>query len=192
MTPTAEWIAVGDSFTAGTGDDPREGGWIHRTAAAVTRAGRVASFQNHAVAGARIDDVLQRQLPLVQGRARVISAIAGANDILDRRCSVSAVAERADRLIDWALGRAEIVLTCTCPNFVTGRAVQLRRLASRIDTLNQHVERRRRETASLVVIDAYRILTDPGLWADDGIHANPHGHKELSQVATEVLLTRLR
>jgi lysophospholipase L1-like esterase len=38
MTHALEWVAVGDSFTAGTGDDPDQGGWIARTAAALTRA----------------------------------------------------------------------------------------------------------------------------------------------------------
>jgi lysophospholipase L1-like esterase len=191
MTHALEWVAVGDSFTAGTGDDPDHGGWIARTAAALTRAGKIAAFHNHAERGVRIGDVLERQVPRVDGRARIISAIAGANDILVRRCSVPAVISRGDQLLDWALATADIVLTCTCPDFFAGRSAQLSRLSARVDALNQHIAQRRHEIPQLIVIDAGQILADPSLWADDGVHANPRGHEQLADAATAALLSVL-
>jgi lysophospholipase L1-like esterase len=79
---------VGDSFTVGVGDDPEAGGWIQRTATALTSAGRIHEFRNLAVRSVLLDDVLQQQVPKVGGRPRIISAIAGANDILVRRCDL--------------------------------------------------------------------------------------------------------
>jgi lysophospholipase L1-like esterase len=192
MSRSQEWVAVGDSFTAGSGDDPHQGGWIPRAAAALSEAGQIGGFHNYAERGVRLADVLESQVPRVSGRARIISAIAGANDILERRCSLSAVTDRADQLLDWALSKADIVLTCTCPDFFAGRSGQLRRLSSRIDTINQHVQQRRRDIPNLVVIDANGILADRDLWADDGVHANPQGHTLLARAATEVLFAALR
>ena len=190
MNHPAEWAAVGDSFTAGTGDDPYHGGWIPRAAAALKRSGKIAGFCNHSEPGVRLDDVLESQVPCVKGHPRVISAIAGANDILERRCSLPAVTDRADQLLDWALSKADIVLTCTCPDFFAGRP-QLRRLSSRVDSLNRRLEQRRRDAPDLVVVDAHRILANRGLWADDGIHPNPHGHTQLAKAATEILSAAL-
>jgi hypothetical protein len=47
----ARWVAVGDSFTAGTGDDQQHGGWVAQTANTLARAGRVGGFRNLAVPG---------------------------------------------------------------------------------------------------------------------------------------------
>lgn len=189
MTHSPAWVAVGDSFTAGTGDDPRHGGWIARTAAALTRAGRIAAFHNHAERGVRIQDVLERQVPRIDGRARIISAIAGANDILVRRCSLPAVICRADQMLDWALDTADVVVTSTCPDFFAGRSARLSRLSARVDALNQHVAQRCDDIPQLIVVDAGKILADPTLWAEDGVHANPRGHQQLAEAATAALLS---
>jgi lysophospholipase L1-like esterase len=184
------FVAVGDSFTVGVGDDPEAGGWIQRTATALTSKGRIHDFRNLAARNVLLDDVLQQQLPKVGGRPRIISAIAGANDILVRRCDVDDVIEKADRLIDWAMSRAEMaVLTCTCPDFFADRSARLRRLSARVDTLNRHVHRRQRDAPRrLLVVDAHGILSDPSLWADDGLHANPKGHARLAEAATTTVL----
>jgi hypothetical protein len=154
--------------------------------------GYIAAFHNHAERGVRIEDVLERQVPRVDGRARIISAIAGANDILERRCSLPAVISRGDLLLDWALATADIVLTCTCPDFFARRSAQLTRLSARVDTLNQHIAQRSHDIQRLLVIDANKILADPTLWANDGVHATPDGHEQLAAAATSALLLELR
>jgi hypothetical protein len=81
------------------------------------------------------------------------------------------------------------VLTCTCPDFFADRSARLRRLSARVDTLNRHVHRRQQDAPSqLLVVDAHKILSDPSLWADDGIHANPQGHARLAEAATTTVL----
>lgn len=184
----ARWVAVGDSFTAGTGDDPQHGGWVARTANALARADRVGGFRNLAAPGARLAAVLHDQVPLVVDRVEIISAIAGANDLMARRVNPAIVLGQIDELLDWALNHADLVLTCTCPNFLVSRSAQLPRLAARIDTVNEHVEQRRTGAAGrLVVVDAHAVLAEPALWATDGIHANPRGHERLAETATPLL-----
>lgn len=185
---TARWIAVGDSFTAGTGDDPEHGGWIARTAAALIDAGRVDELHNLAEPGVHIDAVLHGQLPLLAEQAEVVSAIAGANDLMARRCDMSLVLGQVDQLLDWALGHAAVVLGVTCPDFLVSRSGRLRYLPERIVAINDHVEGRRAEAGDrFVVVDAHAILTDRALWADDGVHANPHGHELLAAAAVPLL-----
>jgi hypothetical protein len=183
-------VAVGDSFTVGVGDDPEAGGWIQRTATALTSAGRIHEFRNLAVRSVLLDDVLQQQVPKVGGRPRIISAIAGANDILVRRCDLDDVIEKADRLIDWAMSRAEMaVLTCTCPDFFADRSARLRRLSARVDTLNRHVPStpaRRTEPAA-----RRRRPQDPQRPEPVGRRRNPRkpqGHARLAEAATTTVL----
>lgn len=184
----ARWVAVGDSFTAGTGDDSNHGGWIARTATALAHTGRVAGFRNLAQRGARVDAVLREQVPLVTERVEIISAIAGANDLMKGRGDIGPALRQMDQLMDWALGHAELTLTCTCPDFLLTRSSQLPRLAGRIAAVNEHVKRRQAEAAGrLVVVDAYAMLADEALWAADGIHANPRGHALLATTATPLL-----
>lgn len=188
MTAPHTWIAVGDSFTAGTGDDPHHGGWIRRTAAALTRTGRITEFRNHAEPGVRLEHVLRHQVPLITDGADVISAVAGANDLLMPRSDPATVIKHVDELLDWALARTNVLLTTTCPDFFANRPGNLRRLSARVDAINHHVERRRRQApARVIVVDAHGILADPALWADDQIHPNPEGHQRLAQAATALL-----
>lgn len=184
----ARWVAVGDSFTAGTGDDRQHGGWVARTASALARAGRVGGFRNLAAPGARLAAVLHDQVPLVVDRVEIVSAIAGANDLMARRVDPALMLQQIDELLDWALVHADLVLTCTCPDFVGSRSAQLPRLAARIDNVNEHVEQRRTSAAGrLVVVDAHAVLADPALWASDGVHANPRGHARLAETAIPLL-----
>jgi lysophospholipase L1-like esterase len=184
----ARWVAVGDSFTAGTGDEPQHGGWVARTATALAQDGRVDSFRNLAKPGVRIDAVLHEQVPRVTDRVEIVSAIAGANDLMARRCDLQVLLRHVDTLLDWALDHAQLVLTSTCPDFLVSRSAQLPRLAARIEAINKHVERRRLDApGQLVVVDAHTILTDAALWSPDGIHANPHGHERLATAAIPLL-----
>ncbi len=179
---------MGDSFTAGTGDDPQYGGWIARTATALARAGRVGDFRNLAAPGAHLAAVLHDQAPLVVDRAEIISAIAGANDLMARRVDLAIVLQQMDELLDWALDHADLVVTCTCPDFLVGRSARLPRLAARIDTVNEHVEQRCTDAAGrLLVVDAHAVMAEPALWAPDGIHANPRGHAQLTETAIPLL-----
>jgi len=185
---TARWIAVGDSFTAGTGDDPEHGGWIARTAAGLIDAGRVDELHNLAVPGVHIDAVLHGQRPMLAEPAEVISAIAGANDLIARHCDMPEVLARVDQLLDWALSHAAVVLAVTCPNFPVARSGRLPYLPERIAAINDHVQHRQSAAGDrLVVVDAHTLLTDPTLWSADGIHANPDGHALLAATATPLL-----
>lgn len=184
------WIAVGDSFTAGTGDDPGHGGWVRRTASTLIDRGQLDELRSYAVPGVRLAHVLDQQIPRVglTGRATIISAIAGANDLLRAGCDLAAVAGQVDQVLDWALANAEIVLATNCPNFVANRPATLRRLGIRIDTLNDHVEKRCRDAGGRIrLVDAYRSLADPELWTDDGLHANAAGHQRLAEAAEAAL-----
>ena len=184
------WIALGDSFTAGTGDDPARGGWARRAGDELRTAGVLDVAVNHAEPGVAIQHVIDHQLPLLAGRHWCVSVIAGANDLLAPRCDARVLAERVDVLLDACLDHAEVLLTSTCPDFFAQRSTRLARLSARVDALNDHVRRRAAADPRIEVIDAHARLADPALWSDDGLHPDPDGHAALAELACAALAAR--
>jgi lysophospholipase L1-like esterase len=182
------WIALGDSFTAGTGDDG--GGWITRAHSALAGANQLAELVLLAERGVSIRSVLTEQAPRLQP-CRVASVIAGANDILRPHPDLELLDQQIDELLDLALTRADIVLTTTCPNFGLPRVLPSRKLHDRILRLNAHVAQRADSDDRLVVVDAYVILSERELWSYDKLHPNPGGHARLADATQRQLSRRL-
>src|SRR5690349_23510660 len=82
----ANYVALGDSLTAGRDDHGPEGariGWARRLAGILTARTSVrCALTNLAADGASAGVVLERQLPSVAGLApELVSATGGVNDI---------------------------------------------------------------------------------------------------------------
>lgn len=75
-----------------------------------------------------IDEVIEQQVPHLVPTT-VVSAIAGANDIIRPKTDLAELTLRrsVDRLLRAALDHAEHVLTTTCPNFNVPPPTQLSR-----------------------------------------------------------------
>ena len=185
---TDTWIAIGDSFNAGTSDD--QGGWIARTHATLTIRGLIGTFDNRPQPDLLIADMINTQTPHTP-QSRVVSAIAGANDILHPRCDIDLLLEQVDRILDHAVEHGDFVLTSTCPDFNLNRPTTSRRLAERIDALNEAVQHRASAGQLIELVPAHEIMSDVALWSSDGIHPNPAGHQKLADAATALLTPRL-
>ena len=193
MTPDAPstlatWVALGDSFTAGTGDAPEHGGWVSRAAAALADDGLIDELYNLARPGVRIDAVQYDQVPLLRGEHAIVSAIAGANDVLDLRWNPLAFRLRATDLLGAARLHGRLVLASTCPDFFAHRFGALSKLSRRVEQLNALVASLAEDAGDHVaVLDTHRVMRDPAMWHADGIHPNPEGHRVLSSAAVEIL-----
>lgn len=92
------WVALGDSMTQGIGAHDVEGGWVPRLNA---RLGRPFAVVNLSASGARVQDVLDDQLPRLPAAPMLVTVLVGANDMLTpaRRRDVPArFTELLDRL----------------------------------------------------------------------------------------------
>jgi lysophospholipase L1-like esterase len=182
------WVALGDSFTTGVGDAPEHGGWLARAAAALVRDGVVEGLDNLAVPGVRVESVLADQAPGLSGEHLLVSAIAGANDVLHFGLDIEVLAARTTELVRLARRHGVLVLISTCPDFFAHRFGPGSRLSWRVDRLNEQV-REELSTAGgqVVAVDTHAVLRDPSLWDDDGVHPNPAGHEALAEAALAVL-----
>ncbi len=99
------WVALGDSMTQGIGASAFDAGWVGQLSRRMTADGWRHAVVNLGVNGARVADLLERQLPaldelLAQGRqVALVTVLIGSNDIVLRRHRAGVV-ERFDAMLD--------------------------------------------------------------------------------------------
>jgi len=178
------WVAMGDSLTQGIGSSRPQTSWLGRAAAvAAARSGRSVQVVNLAVYGARVADVLERQLPAAPlADADVVTVCIGSNDA--GRCSSAAFRAQLEQVCD-ALPPTAMV--GDVPEFQWGPRVTA---AAELSEVVRAVVRARpqlvlapveRETAGT------RILTE---LAGYFFHPNDNGHARIARAFTPELVRR--
>jgi acyl-CoA thioesterase-1 len=105
------WVALGDSMSQGIGAPDITGGWVGQLHAMLQAAGRDYRLVNLSVTGARVQDVIDVQLPGLRGlgvEPDLVTVLIGANDMLYRRRRIAAVASFDALLKELPAGRTVI------------------------------------------------------------------------------------
>lgn len=88
------WVALGDSMTQGIGASAYDRGWVGQLAGRLAGCGLVSRVVNLSVSGARVAEVLGRQLPALEalettgtlaGPPALVTLLIGSNDLIRRR-----------------------------------------------------------------------------------------------------------
>ena len=191
------FLALGDSLTQGVGD-PRPGragfageldGWVSYFASTVRASGRTVDVQNLAVAGARLQHVLQLQLPHVTSDPiDIASCFIGVNDLWDANLDLDEFGDRFNRLFRDLKTRSEVVITASMHDVFAPFPVKapLRAKLNRtIATMNEIIRK--------AVVEHDLVLVDLAARADmftsavrsvDRLHPNRYGHQ---LIAVEVV-----
>jgi lysophospholipase L1-like esterase len=183
LTIPERFLALGDSFTIGTGTTP-DRSFPAVLARLWTESGRSVVLSNPAVNGYTTDDLIHAELPLVESfRPTLVTLLIGANDIVqgssdDRyRRQLRSIHERvrADapdaRVIalpqpDWSLSPAG-----------SGFG-DLAAIARKIERFNE-IARDEAERARAVWIDLFPLMRDQGrrtMFASDGLHPSAEAY----------------
>jgi lysophospholipase L1-like esterase len=185
------YVAIGDSSTEGLQDLDDHGelrGWSFRLADRIAGAQGRLLYANLAVRGATTRQIARDQLArAVAMKPDLATVFSGTNDVLRKRFEVREFLEDV-RLIQRAL-RAEgaTVLTFTLPD-LTPLLPLARRLAPRIRAMNDAVREACAETGTrLLDFAELPLATDPRLWNEDRIHANPAGHERIAAALAQRL-----
>ncbi len=175
------WVAIGDSMTQGIGASAHDRGYVGQLSHHLTGRGWGHRLVNLSVTGARVEDVLDRQLPALealmasQGRPALVTVVIGSNDIFLRRYR-ERLLERFTEMLD-RLPPCAVVANLPNPH----------QEARQIDTLLQL----RQGDGGLVLADMMR--DGPRSWrgklASDRFHPNDRGYADMS-VAFERALER--
>ena len=75
------YVALGDSFTAGTGSNPGDA-WPERLAAGLRAHNPSIAFRNLAVEGATSAQVLEQLPEAIELEPDLVTVVCGANDVL--------------------------------------------------------------------------------------------------------------
>ena len=167
------WVALGDSMTVGIGAEAPDRGWVGQLSRRFEDRGWHHRLVNLGVNGARVADVLERQLPAlaaltVDRPAALVTVVAGSNDVVLRRHRRLLV-ERFTELLD-QLPAGAVVSNLPNPH----------REARAVDRLL----RERADAGRVVLVDMRR--EGPRSWwgrlASDRFHPNDAGYSEMAAV----------
>lgn len=187
---SVRYVAIGDSFTEGVGDELPDGhvrGWADLVAQGwADAADEPIEYANLAIRGRLVWPIVEQQLePALALNPTHLSFNGGGNDMLRPRTSVARVVEAFDTVLrrcDEA-GVRLIVLSGANPS---GQLPLRRVIQRRGDQLSHAVERHLSSRTD--VVRAYNWfdeeLATPQYWSEDRLHMNSRGHH---RVAARVL-----
>ncbi|MFF1572122.1 SGNH/GDSL hydrolase family protein [Leifsonia sp. NPDC058292] len=192
----SSYIAIGDSFTEGVGDDLPDGrvrGWADFVALGLAMAAsssaasgaQPVTYANLAIRGRKLGPLLAEQLePAIAQRPELISLNGGGNDIMRPKVSTESVVRQLEEATErvTSAGIHMLLLSGANPsdhlpmgNLVSRRGDELDAAAHKLFP---------REKATFVDNWADPVLRDLRYWSADRLHLNATGH---ARVASNVL-----
>jgi acyl-CoA thioesterase-1 len=195
LTIPERFLALGDSFTIGTGTTPDRS-----FPAVLVRAwrdtGREVVSSNPAVNGYTTDDLISEELPLLSGfRPTLVTVLIGANDIVRGSTAdrYRAQLQRIHRAIKADAPSARVVVLPQ-PDWSLSPAASgfgdPADIARTIERFNE-VAREEAERAGASWVDLVPLMTEQGrkgMFAPDGLHPSADAYAEWArELATSVL-----
>ncbi len=185
----SSYVAIGDSFSEGMGDDLPDGGvrgWADLVALGLAQASpEPVTYANLAIRGKLLAPIVGEQLRAALAlHPELLSINGGGNDIMRPRVSISSVADGLERAIDAATGAGIHVLLVSGAN--PSRHLPLGALMrTRGDQLATAVTARLpKDNVTWVDNWSDAELSELRYWSRDKLHLNSLGH---ARVAGNVL-----
>jgi len=185
----SSFVAIGDSFTEGVGDELPDGrvrGWADFVAIGLRQASdSPVCYANLAIRGRKLAPLIDEQLqPAIALRPQLLSINGGGNDIMRPRVAIRTISDQLTdavrRIVD--AGIHALLLSGANPSshlpagkLIRARGEQLA-VAVRADRPSEHV--------TFVDNWADATLEDIRYWSPDRMHLNALGH---ARVASNVL-----
>ena len=168
------WVVLGDSLSQGVGASSIEHSWVLRTWHALADQGLRYRIVNLSFSGARVADVLDRQLPALAGLAAapdLVTVLIGSNDIIKRDLRAR-LPERYRALLS-ALPAGALVAT-----------------VPRTRGVQAEVNRIVHEAEAAGAVVAVPLHFTPGARAPDHFHPDDTGYAAIAADFTTAILAR--
>ncbi|WP_165065396.1 SGNH/GDSL hydrolase family protein [Marisediminicola senii] len=179
------YVAIGDSFTEGLGDDQPDGsvrGWADLVALGLALTSTTpVTYANLAIRGRLLAPIITGQLDAaIALHPALLSLNGGGNDILRPRVAIASIADQIEAAVDRASASGAHVLLVSGGNpsahLPLGAVFQRRG-----DALAEAVRQRIPEHG-VTFVDNW---ADPGLgdvryWSRDKLHLNSRGHERVA------------
>ena len=187
------YVAIGDSFTEGIGDELPDGtvrGWADLVAAGLAAAGEPVRYANLAVRGRLLAPIVHEQVPAALGldpAPTLVTFNGGGNDIMrpgvDPR-QLLALTEQAVRQVQ-AAGARLVLLSGADPSdrLPFGRTIHRRGAALTAGV----AELAARHQVTFVNAFGDAELRRPQYWSADRLHLGPEGHRRVAGLVLAAL-----
>ncbi|MFF5790979.1 SGNH/GDSL hydrolase family protein [Paeniglutamicibacter sp. NPDC012692] len=190
--PWHRYVALGDSFTVGHGDpDPLSlggyRGWADCVARELSREQAGFSYANLAIRGAKIHQVVAKQLPQAIDLAPdLVTFQAGGNDLIRLDADPDKLAAAVAPAIEALCAAEATVLMFVGPD--SGPRTVLGHVRSRIALFNENLRAIATQNGAMVAdLWALRDLSDPRMWDRDRLHLSPIGHQKVASMVLDSL-----
>ena len=186
------YVALGDSFTEGVGDDHPAlpngvRGWADRVAEQLAKHEPGWEYANLAIRSKRLRHIIAEQLePALAMEPTLITVYAGGNDILDMGTAFEALMQQYEEFVARLAGTGATLLLFTGYDISVSPVLSV--FKRRNHAYNAEV-RRIAEKYGAVLVDfwAFEGLDDRRMWASDRMHLSKAGHKYVSARVLEIL-----
>lgn len=190
------FVALGDSFTAGTGCAPGEA-WADRLAAGIRARGSELAYRNLAADGATSSDVVEQLHDAIELEPDLVTLICGANDVLaSTRPDPAAYATRLGSMFRRlrSAGPEVRIVTATAPESWDFLPLGPRTRA-RVERSISGINMVTRRVADMNGVPYLEVAGHSGLsnrenFADDGLHPSALGHTRAAHAFAALLAER--
>ena len=183
------YVAIGDSFTEGVGDDLPDGqvrGWADLVALGLAQgSAQPVSYANLAIRGKLLGPIVREQLgPALAMTPDLLTVSGGGNDLMRPRVEIGYVIGLLQRVVDHALeaGVHVVLVSGGNPSRHLPMGALMQRRGDALAT--QWYSTFTRDDITLVDNWSDPELTQARFWSRDKLHLNALGH---TRVATRVL-----
>jgi lysophospholipase L1-like esterase len=191
------YVAIGDSFTEGVGDDRPDGtvaGWADRVAAGLSASlaeqGETLEYANLAIRGRLLRPIVTTQLDAALGlrpAPDLLTLNGGGNDMLRPGVDLAALVALAEQAINrcTAAGVRLVVIAGPDP---TGQLPFGRTLHRRVTYLTTALTQTC-ATAGVTLVNAFADaeIRHPHYWSPDRLHLNSAGHERVAGLVLHAL-----
>ncbi|MDB4938915.1 MAG: Lysophospholipase [Labilithrix sp.] len=191
-TSTPRYLALGDSFTIGTGSTPSQA-FPARLVERWRASGCAVALENVAVNGYTSSDVIERELPSIASyHPTFVTVAVGANDIV-RGTSIEAYGENVRRILDAAKAGGARVVVLPQPDWSRSPAAasfgMQPALAASIAAFNDALaaEARAKGAEWVDLVALMQKQASRSQLAGDGLHPSSDAYDEWSAELARVL-----
>ncbi|MGK2855002.1 MAG: SGNH/GDSL hydrolase family protein [Microbacteriaceae bacterium] len=179
------YVAIGDSFTEGVGDELADGtlrGWADLVAQGIAAStGESVEYANLAIRGRLLGSIVGEQLePALALKPTMITLSGGGNDILRPGSDLAALTALIEQVIDRcaAEGVRLVLLSGGNPTGQLPSGARVRDLGDRYTQMVSALAAKR----GLVYVNNWTdtLLAQPQYWSADRLHLNAAGHHRIA------------
>lgn len=183
------YVAIGDSFTEGVGDELPDGqvrGWADLVALGLAEASdHPVAYANLAIRGKLLGPIVAGQLePALAQAPDLLTVSGGGNDLMRPRVEISSVVDLLDQVVERALAQGVHVVLLSGAN--PSRHLPMGSLMQRRGDRLADASRAAFNRPGVTLVDnwADTELEQKRYWSADKLHLNALGH---TRIASNVL-----